>query len=182
MSRCRSKDLLQQQQQPPCCSGTRPHLYQSLLRSSSGSHFHTSLSRLGNWLPFRPPHFHLPLQLNGIAVTPGVVRLWRAPSRLSAAPKENLPPRSSAVKKKTTSPLIFENSVWSGFFFWGGGWSTWQDASQSVQIQRRRARAVIRKMGFIHMLMSQHTNHILFNKRKARSVPGGQSRRRGTTV
>lgn len=43
-----------------CCSLlaalARPHLYRPLLRSSSGSHFHTSLSPLRNWWPFHPPH------------------------------------------------------------------------------------------------------------------------------
>lgn len=34
------------------------------------------------------------------------------------------------------------------------------------------AHVVIQKMSFILMLMSQHTNHILFNKRKVQSVPG----------
>lgn len=87
-----------------CCSSllaaqARPRRYQSLLRSSSGSHFHTRLSPLRNWWPFHPPHSHLPLQLNGIAVTASV-HLWRTPSRLSAALKEE-------KKKSASAQLIF---------------------------------------------------------------------------
>lgn len=105
-----------------CCSSllaaqARPRRYQSLLRSSSGSHFHTSLSPLRNWWPFHPPHSHLPLQLNGIAVTAGV-RLWRTPSRLSAALKEekkNLPRRSSSFKNDVSSYLL--QALCCRFFF-----------------------------------------------------------------
>lgn len=93
--------------------------------------------------------------------------------------KKNLLPTRSSAFKNVCSYLL-KALCWWGFwvvYLTGCGCQP-----VGANTKRRGARVVIQKMGFIHMLMSRHTNHILFDKRKAPSVPGGQSRLRGATA